>query len=79
MKLVHSLFVGVHMLMALLFALVSLALLWMAVSLPSMQSDRRVAQVLGLLKRPNVAMAMLGVMLTFAGAFCAFTYFRPFL
>lgn len=32
MKLVHSLFVGVHVLMALLFALVSLALLWMAVS-----------------------------------------------
>ena len=63
----------------LLTPLVVLNLLWMAASLPSMRSERRMAQVLGLLTRPNVAMAMLGVMLTFAGAFCGFTYFRPFL
>ena len=63
----------------LLAPLVVLNLVWMAVSLPSMRSERPVTQALGLLKRPNVAMAMLGVMLTFAGAFCAFTYFRPFL
>lgn len=63
----------------LLTPLVVLSLVWMAVSLPSMRSERPVTQALGLLKRPNVAMAMLGVMLTFAGAFCAFTYFRPFL
>src|SRR5205085_2671751 len=35
--------------------------------------------LLRLLKRRNVAIAMLGVMLTFGGAFAAFTYFRPFL
>ena len=63
----------------LLAPLVVLNLVWMAVSLPSMRSERPVTQALGLLKRPNVAMAMLGVMFTFAGAFCAFTYFRPFL
>ena len=29
--------------------------------------------------RRNVAFGVLGVMLTFAGAFAAFTYLRPFL
>jgi predicted MFS family arabinose efflux permease len=38
-----------------------------------------VGKLLGLLKRRNVAFAMLAVMLTFAGAFAAFTYLRPFL
>ena len=32
-----------------------------------------------LLKRRNVAFAMIGVMLTFSGAFTVFTYLRPFL
>jgi predicted MFS family arabinose efflux permease len=56
-------------------------LLWQWISLPSMppQAANRVGKVLGLLKRRNVAFAMVGVMLTFGGAFAAFTYFRPFL
>jgi predicted MFS family arabinose efflux permease len=54
---------------------------WQWVSLPTMapQKANPVSQVLGLLKRRNVAFAMVGVMLTFGGAFSAFTYFRPFL
>jgi hypothetical protein len=46
-----------------------------------MRSDTAnpVSKVLGLLKRRNVAFAMLGGMLTFAGAFAIFTYLRPFL
>lgn len=63
----------------LLTPLVVLNILWMIVSLPSIRSERRTADLVGLMKRPNVAVAMLGVMLTFAGAFAAFTYFRPFL
>jgi predicted MFS family arabinose efflux permease len=56
-------------------------LIWQWVSLPSMPPQAAIpaARVLGLLKRPHVAFAMLGVMLTFAGAFSVFTYFRPFL
>ena len=38
-----------------------------------------VGKLLGLLKRRKVAFAMIGVMLTFAGAFSTFTYLRPFL
>jgi predicted MFS family arabinose efflux permease len=60
-------------------ALASLAWLW--TSLPSMPPERGVpsSRVLGLLKRRNVAFAMLAAMLTFGGAFATFTYFRPFL
>ncbi|NYE26482.1 MFS transporter [Pigmentiphaga litoralis] len=56
-------------------------LIWQWASLPSLppQAATPVRKVLGLLKRPHVAFAMLGVMLTFAGAFASFTYFRPFL
>jgi predicted MFS family arabinose efflux permease len=66
------------------FALVPfvvLNLIWQWLSLPSMPSQRSssVGQVLRLLQRRNVAFGMLGVMLTFGGAFAAFTYFRPFL
>jgi predicted MFS family arabinose efflux permease len=43
------------------------------------QAANPVGKALGLLKRRNVAFAMIGVMLTFAGAFASFTYFRPFL
>src|SRR4051812_19548757 len=56
-------------------------LAWQWVSLPTMppQAANPVGKLFGLLKRRNVALAMLGVMLTFGGAFAAFTYFRPFL
>lgn len=56
-------------------------LVWQWVSLPSIppQAPIPVSKVLGLLRRRNVAFAMLGIMLTFSGAFAAFTYLRPFL
>ncbi|USX25956.1 MFS transporter [Oxalobacteraceae bacterium OTU3CINTB1] len=56
-------------------------LVWQWISLPSMppQAANPVRRVLGLLKRPNVAFGMAGVMLSFAGAFATFTYLRPFL
>lgn len=61
--------------------IVALNLAWQSVSLPSMPAEaaKPVGTIIGLLKRRHVACAMLGVMLTFAGAFSAFTYFRPFL
>ncbi len=43
------------------------------------QKATTAGNALGLLKRRNVFFAMLGVMLTFAGAFTTFTYLRPFL
>ena len=56
-------------------------LVWQWISLPSMppRAANPVGKVLGLLKRPNVAFGMAGVMLSFAGAFATFTYLRPFL
>ncbi len=56
-------------------------LVWQWASLPAMppQAANPVGKVLGLLKRPNVAFAMAGVMLSFGGAFATFTYLRPFL
>ena len=56
-------------------------LVWQWVSLPVMppQAANPVGKLIGLLKRRHVAIAMAGVMLTFAGAFCTFTYLRPFL
>jgi predicted MFS family arabinose efflux permease len=61
--------------------IVVINLAWQWISLPPMapQAANPVGKVLGLLKRRNVAFAMLGVMLTFAGAFATFTYLRPFL
>jgi predicted MFS family arabinose efflux permease len=61
--------------------IVVINLIWQSMSLPSMRSKstNSVGKVLGLLKRRNVALAMLAVMLTFAGAFTIFTYLRPFL
>lgn len=61
--------------------IVVINLVWQWMSLPSMRSETAnpVSKVLGLLKRRNIAVAMLGVMLTFAGAFAIFTYLRPFL
>jgi predicted MFS family arabinose efflux permease len=59
----------------------ALNLLWQWISLPSMPpvAANPVGKLLGLLKRRNVAFAMLAVMLPFAGAFATFTYLRPFL
>lgn len=56
-------------------------LVWQWKSMPSMppRSANPAGKVIGLLKRRNVAFAMLGAMLTFAGAFAVFTYLRPFL
>ena len=65
----------------LLAPLAAITIAWQWLSLPSMPSTGRVpvASVLGLLRRPKLARAMVAVMLTFGGAFAAFTYFRPFL
>jgi len=56
-------------------------LLWQASALPKMPPSRAIplSRVLGLLKRPHIRTAVIASMLTFAGAFAAFTYFRPFL
>lgn len=64
-----------------LVPLVIVNLLWQARSLPSMppRAAIPVTRLFGLLKRRYVALGMLSTMLTFAGAFGAFTYFRPFL
>ncbi|MFM5128845.1 MFS transporter [Aeromonas veronii] len=59
--------------------LVVINLLWMVLCLPSMHSQARPHSAFRLMRRPNVAIAIMGVTLTFAGAFSAFTYFRPFL
>jgi len=61
--------------------IVALNLVWQCMSLPAMpaQTVNPVGKLFGLLKRRHVAFAMLGVMLTFAGAFATFTYLRPFL
>uniref|UniRef100_C6E1I6 Major facilitator superfamily MFS_1 n=1 Tax=Geobacter sp. (strain M21) TaxID=443144 RepID=C6E1I6_GEOSM len=64
-----------------LVPIVVLNLIWQWISLPSMppQTANPVGKVFGLLQRRNVAIAMVGVMLSFAGAFGVFTYMRPFL
>ncbi len=56
-------------------------LIWQWISLPRMtpEAPNPVRTILTLLKRRNVEFAMLGVMFTFAGAFTAFAYLRPFL
>jgi len=56
-------------------------LVWQGMSLPAMppHAANPLAKLLLCLKRRNVAFAMAGVMLTFAGAFATFTYLRPFL
>jgi len=61
--------------------IVALNLVWQCMSLPAMpaQTVNPVGKLFGLLKRRHVAFAMIGVMLTFAGAFATFTYLRPFL
>jgi predicted MFS family arabinose efflux permease len=61
------------------FAVVSA--IWQWTSLPAMQpqAPNPAGKLVRLLKRRHVAFAMAGVMFTFAGAFCTFTYLRPFL
>ena len=66
------------------WALVPIAvatLIWQWISLPALppQVANPVSKIFALLRRRNVVFAMLGVMLTFAGAFAIFTYLRPFL
>ena len=64
-----------------LVPLVLVNIVWQWKSLPAMppQAANPVGKLFGLLKRRNVAIAMIGVMLTFSGAFATFTYLRPFL
>lgn len=64
-----------------LVPIVALNLLWHWRSLPSMPPQPGTDSLgpLALLQRRNVRFALPAVMLTFAGAFSAFTYFRPFL
>lgn len=64
-----------------LVPLVVINLVWQVRSLPSMppRAAIPVGRVFGLLQRRYIAIGMIAVMLTFAGAFSAFTYFRPFL
>jgi predicted MFS family arabinose efflux permease len=66
------------------WALVPLAaasMIWQSLALPSMppEAPNPISKLFGLLKRRNVGFAMAGAMLSFAGAFTAFTYLRPFL
>lgn len=64
-----------------LVPIVAINLVLLLIALPSMKnqaSQRAGTNVLSLLRRPHVSFAMLAVMLTFAGAFAVFTYFRPF-
>ncbi|MCP1616715.1 transcriptional regulator [Pseudomonas sp. SLBN-26] len=64
-----------------LVPLVLATLLWQLHSLPSMppRASIPVGRLFSLLRRRHVRLGMLATMLTFAGAFGAFTYFRPFL
>lgn len=72
---------GWRLVFAGLVPLVIASLWWQFKSLPSMppQTTIPVTRLFGLLKRKHVAFGMLGVGLSFSGAFAAFTYFRPFL
>jgi predicted MFS family arabinose efflux permease len=57
---------------------VNLVLLLITVPLMRDRAAQSSGNALSLLRRSHVALAMLAVMLTFAGAFATFTYFRPF-
>jgi predicted MFS family arabinose efflux permease len=58
-----------------------LTLAWQLAALPRMPPSGAISpsRVFGLLRRAHVRTALLATMLTFAGAFAAFTYLRPFL
>ncbi|WP_419710518.1 MFS transporter [Pseudomonas sp. NFX224] len=61
--------------------LVVVNLAWQWHSLPTMPSEKpnSVGTLVRLLKRRDIAYAMVGLTLTFSGVFCVFTYLRPFL
>jgi len=61
--------------------LVLVNLVWQWLSLPSLRSETKAHPLhsFGLLRRRNVSLAMVAVMLAFGGAFSTFTYLRPFL
>ncbi|MFM0490034.1 MFS transporter, partial [Paraburkholderia graminis] len=64
-----------------LVPIVAINMFMLLLTLPPMKSrplQDGGANALALLRRPHVSFAMLAVMLTFAGAFAVFTYFRPF-
>lgn len=66
------------------FCIIPLALmafLWQVRSLPRLPSQRRATPVgiLGLLRRPPVAVGFFGAMVFFAGQYSIFTYLRPYL
>ena len=65
----------------LLTPMVVVNVIWLWCALPTMppQPTGSPRSIGALLRRRHVLFAMLGVMLTFAGAFAAFTYLRPFL
>ncbi|BEV72641.1 MFS transporter [Paludibacterium sp. THUN1379] len=69
---------GVFWLLVPLAALNLLAL-WRTLPVMPRQAARATTSPWQLLRRRHVRLALPAVMLTFAGAFCAFTYFRPFL
>ena len=59
-----------------------IALLWQLKSMPSLpnvNTHKKSGQIFSLLKRPVVALGMLGVLFLFMGQFALFTYLRPFL
>jgi predicted MFS family arabinose efflux permease len=66
-----------------LIPVVLMVLFWLWTSLPTMQvsssHQSHSASVTGLLKRPLIALGMLGVGVFFMGQFVLFTYLRPFL
>ena len=64
-----------------LVPLCAITMAWQWISLPSLprQAASPVSKLFRLLQRCNVAFAIVGVMLTFAGAITTFTYLRPFL
>jgi predicted MFS family arabinose efflux permease len=59
--------------------IINIAWQWMSLPFMQPQAANPVGKLLGLLRRRNVAYAMVGTMLTFSGSFISFTYFRPFL
>ena len=61
--------------------IVALNLIWQLKVLPSLPADQRqtFSGLMNILKRPHFARGIVAVIFTFAGAFCMFTYLRPFL
>ncbi|AOO82829.1 MFS transporter [Bosea vaviloviae] len=61
--------------------LAAMALIWQAMTLPALPSERKrgTGNVLLLLAQPKIAVGMTAVALLFMGQFTLFTYLRPFL